>query len=131
MTASRRKGTAWEAAVVTHLRASGAPYAERRAPGGSKDRGDIAGIPGVVLECKSANRVELAAWVDEVEAERKNDGADVGAVWIKRRGKSSPSNGFVIMTGEQLLRLLTAAGYLPLNRAERTGEFPKITEETS
>ena len=112
MTASKRKGTAWETTVVEHLRTRGVPHAERRALGGSKDRGDIAGIPGVVLELKSAARHELAAWVDEAEAERVNDRADVAAVWVKRRGKSSPAAGFVILTGDGLLRLLTAAGYI-------------------
>jgi hypothetical protein len=78
---------------------------------GAKDRGDIAGIPGVAIECKSAARVELAAWLDEAEVERANDGADVGVVWIKRRGRTSPGAGFVIMSGDQFLRLLADARY--------------------
>jgi len=112
MTASKRKGTGWESAVVSYLRDNGVPHAERRALAGNKDRGDIAGIPGVAVECKSAARVELAAWVDEAEAERVNDRADLGVVWIKRRGKASPGAGFVIMTGDTLLQLLAAAGYI-------------------
>jgi hypothetical protein len=112
MSASKRKGTAWESQVVEHLRTHGAPYAERRALCGAQDRGDIAGIPGIAIECKSAARHELAAWVDEAETERANDGADVAAVWIKRRGKTSPGAGFVILTGDGLLKLLAAAGYI-------------------
>lgn len=111
MSKSRSKGTAWETAVVTHLRTNGAPHAERRALGGRTDRGDIAGIPGVAIECKSAARVEMAAWVDEAQKEAANDGADLGLVWIKRRGKTSPGDGFVIMTGDALLHLLAVAGY--------------------
>jgi len=111
MTASRAKGTAWETTIVDYLRINGAPHAERRALNGAKDRGDIAGIPGVVIEAKSATRVELAAWLDEAEAERANDHADVGVVWIKRRGRTSPAAGFVVMSGAQLLRLLASAGY--------------------
>jgi hypothetical protein len=56
--------------------------------------------------------IELAAWLDEAETERVNDGADVGVLWIKRRGRSSPGDGFVIMSGDALLQLLSAAGYI-------------------
>jgi hypothetical protein len=121
MSASKRKGTAWESAVVQFLRENGVPNAERRALNGNKDRGDIAGIPGVAIECKSAARVEMAAWMDEAEAERVNDGADVGLVWIKRRGRTNPGAGFVILTGEGLLALLAAAGYIAPTAKEVTG----------
>jgi hypothetical protein len=124
MSRSRAKGTSWETAVVTHLRANGVPHAERRALAGKNDRGDIAGIPGVAIECKSAARIELAAWLDEAEVERANDGADVGVVWIKRRGKTSPGAGFVIMSGDQLLRLLAAAGYTARSHAQHPEEKP-------
>lgn len=112
MSTSKARGTAWETAVVAHLRANGVPHAERRALAGANDRGDIAGIPAIVVECKAAARLELAAWVDEAETERVNDRADVGAVWIKRRGRSSPGAGYVVLTGDALIRLLTAAGYI-------------------
>lgn len=112
MSKSRAKGTAWESTIVDYLRANGAPHAERRALAGAKDRGDIAGIPGVVIEAKSAAKIELAAWLDEAEAERVNDGADLAVVWIKRRGKTCAGDGYVTMTGATLIRLLRAAGYL-------------------
>ena len=113
MNASKVRGTAWESAIVAFLRMRGVPHAERRALGGTNDRGDIAGIPDVVIEAKSAARVELAAWVDEAEVERVNDNASVSAVWFKRRGKISPGAGFVLMTGDQFVDLLKAAGYIP------------------
>ena len=112
MSASRRKGTAWETAVVKYLQENGAPHAERRALAGGKDRGDIAGIPGVVIECKNEKIISLATYVDETEAERRNAGARIGLAWIKRRGKSSPGDGYVLMTGDMLIRLLADAGYL-------------------
>lgn len=118
MTASRRKGTSWETAIVTYLRGNGAPHAERRALGGAKDRGDIAGIPGVVIEAKSAARVELGVWTAEAETERRNDGANLAAVWIKKRGKSSPADGYVVLTGEALVHLLAAAGYVKPNNQD-------------
>lgn len=112
MSRSRTKGTAWESALVDYLRANGAPHAERRALNGAKDRGDIAGVPGVVIEAKSAAKVELGVWVDEAETERVNDGAEVGAVWFKRRGYTSPARAYVAMDGETFVHLLAAAGYL-------------------
>lgn len=119
MSASKDKGTKWESAIVEFLRTSGAPHAERRALSGTQDRGDIAGLPGVVIEAKNAARVELAAWLDEAETERANDRADLAVVWFKRRGKTSPGAGFVAMDGHTLIHLLTAAGYLP------RGEVPR------
>lgn len=118
MSASRRKGTTWESAIVAFLRDNGVPHAERRALCGNKDRGDIAGIPGVAIEAKSAAKVELAAWVDEAEKERVNDNAEVGLVWIKRRGRTCPGSGFVILTGDQLVKLLAAAGYIAFETTE-------------
>ena len=56
----RAKGTAWESALVKWLRANGFPHAERRALHGAHDKGDITGIPGLVIEAKHAARVELA-----------------------------------------------------------------------
>jgi hypothetical protein len=113
MNRPKRKGTAWESAIVAYLRGRGAPHAERRALSGAGDRGDIAGLPGVVVEAKSCARLELAAWVDEVRAEVANDGAAVGVVWVRRRGKTSPADGYVVITGEGFVELLAEAGYIP------------------
>jgi hypothetical protein len=121
MSRSRAKGTAWESAIVHHLRTHGAPHAERRALNGAKDRGDIAGLPSVVIEAKSAAKVELAQWLDEAEQERANDQAAVGVVWFKRRGKTDPGAGYVLMTGDTLVRLLAEAGYIaPTDTQETT-----------
>lgn len=113
MSAARAKGTAWETAVVTYLRGRGWPYAERRTMGGSNDRGDIAGIVGVIVECKSAKRVELGAWLDEAirEANVPDHPPCLPAVWFHRRGKGSPADGFVLLDGHTFTKLLTEAGY--------------------
>ena len=113
MNPSKRKGTGWESVIVDHLRAEGWPHVERRSLNGSKDRGDIAGIPGVVIEAKNCRTVELAEWVDEVEQERFSDNADIGVVWMKRRGRATAAYGYVVMTGAQFTRLLREAGYHP------------------
>lgn len=106
-------GTRWETAVVEYLREHGAVNAERRALTGKVDRGDIAGTPGVVHECKAVAAINLAAFADETEIERVNDNADIGLCWIKRKGKGSPANAYVMMSGRDAIKLLVAAGYFP------------------
>ena len=123
MSASKRKGTAAETAIVTYLRTMGFTHVERRALNGTQDRGDIAGIPGVVIEAKNCARQELAAWVQEAELERDNDNASLGAVWHKRRGKGHPADWFVTMSGQQFVTLLRE--YLempPLAVEDQAGE---------
>lgn len=111
---SKVKGTAWETAIVRTLLAAGVPYAERRPTNGKNDRGDISGIPGVVIEAKCEHAIRLAGWLAEAETERVHAGATVGLVWHKRTGKASPLDGYITMTPAVLLHLLRAAGYIPL-----------------
>lgn len=113
----KAKGSAWERAIVDHLRATGWPHAERRLAGAAKDRGDIAGVVGVVIEAKNTARAELAAWLEEAELERANDGAWLGVVWHKRRGRAAAADGYVTMTGRQFTELLAMAmGLTPWER---------------
>lgn len=106
---NKAKGSAWEHAIVEHLRNAGWPYAERRIAGAAKDRGDIAGVVGVVIEAKNTASRNLAGWIEETELERVNDGAWLGVVWHKRTGKSSAADGYVTMTGAQFTALLARA----------------------
>ena len=110
MSAAKQKGTRFESAIVAYLRANGWPYAERRAPSGVADKGDIAGVIGVVIEAKDRSRMELAAWVDEATEEANNARAHHGVVWHKRRGKASAGDAYVTMTGATYLALLRATG---------------------
>lgn len=111
MNASKIKGTKWESEIVRYLIASGWPHVERRTLNGAQDRGDIAGIPGVVIEAKNENRMSLSSWVDEAEEEGLNARADVTAVWAHRKGRGSAGQGYVITTGEQFVELLKMAGF--------------------
>jgi DNA topoisomerase IB len=106
---NKAKGSAWERAIVDHLKAAGWPYAERRLAGSTKDRGDIAGVVGVVIEAKNTATRKLAEWVDEADLERTNDGAWLGVVWHKRTGKTAAADGYVTMTGAQFTALLARA----------------------
>jgi hypothetical protein len=97
MSAAKQKGTRFETAVVDWLKAAGFPWVERRALNGSRDRGDISGIPGVVLELKNQQRITLAEWVDEAQHEANNAGAPIWAVIAKRKGKGNPGDAYVVM----------------------------------
>lgn len=111
MSRSKQKGTKFETAIVGYVAEHGFPHAERRALSGTQDRGDLAGIPGWVIEAKNCATATLAAWVDEMLAEVANDGAAYGAVWHHRRGKASPADAYVTMTGAMFVRLIRQAGY--------------------
>jgi hypothetical protein len=115
MSTPRRKGTAAESTLVRLLRALHWPHAERRALNGSKDRGDVAGVPGVVFEVKSGARLELPAWLRETEAERVNDRADYGVLVVKLKGygDARAHEWPAVLPVGALLELLAAAGYAP------------------
>lgn len=111
MSAAKQKGTTAETAVVSHLKAKGFQYVERRTLNGQFDRGDIAGIPGIVIEVKNHREMDLAGWLKEAEREKANDHADHGVVWHKKRGTTNAGEWYVTMTGESFAELLKAAGY--------------------
>jgi hypothetical protein len=104
----RARGTAWESAICRFL-APVFPSVERRALNGSKDRGDIAGLPQLVVEAKHVARLDLSGWLDEAETERDNDGARYGVVWLKRRGFTDPGRAYVLMSGDDFRRLYADA----------------------
>jgi hypothetical protein len=106
LSAGKRKGTPFETGIVKVLNDNGYTNAERRALAGAKDKGDIAGISGVVIEAKNQNRITLAEWWTETEAEIKNANAEYGVCWFKRKGKSSPADGYVLMDGNMFLKIL-------------------------
>lgn len=87
MSKARAKGTAAEREVVNYLK-HWWPAAERRALSGNKDKGDVAGIPGVVVEVKAAARLELAKWQRETLQEMENADADYGMLVVKRPHKN-------------------------------------------
>jgi hypothetical protein len=109
MSRSKAKGASWESRIVAALRDAGFVHAERRTLNGSRDLGDITGIPGLVIEAKNCAKTELATWIDETERERDNAGAEFGVVWHHRRGRAAAEDGFVTMSGSTFLALLHAA----------------------
>lgn len=108
---AKQAGTRWESAIVDYLASRGWRHAERRAKTGALDKGDITGVPGVVIEAKDVAKITLAEFLREAQVEAENAGALVGAAWIKRRGKASPGDAYVVMDGETFTHLLREAGY--------------------
>lgn len=106
MNPSKRKGTAFETDVVRYLRENGFPYAERRALRGTADAGDVAGVPGWVLEVKNHRALDLGPWLTEAHAEAANDGARRFAVIHKRR-QHSTAEAFVTLPLRLFAELLT------------------------
>lgn len=111
MNRSKQKGTAAETAVVNFYRSKYWPNAERRTLSGANDRGDVAGVIGIVTEVKDCKEMNLSGWLKEAERERLNDNADYGVVWHKKRGTTDPGQWYVTMTGDQFAELIKAAGY--------------------
>ena len=90
MSRAKQKGTNAESAVVSYLQ-SRYPFAqiERRALQGSKDRGDITGLPGIVIEVKADKSYRINEWLKETEQERLNDNAKLGILVVKPKGIGS------------------------------------------
>lgn len=111
MSKSKQKGTAAETAVVNYLKSKGRKHVERRSLSGSSDRGDIAGLPGVVIEVKNHARMELSQWVSELEVEMANDKADTGVVIHKKKGTTDVGQWYATMPVEVWYELAKEAGY--------------------
>lgn len=115
MNRSKAKGTKFESAIVATLNAAGLRHVERRTLAGVNDKGDIAGLPGIVVEAKAVADYDLPGWLREAAVERENAGAWLGVVWMKLRGRTDPAECAVIMRGDQfvtLLQVLEKAGVL-------------------
>lgn len=110
---SKVKGTTWESAIVAALVEQGYVHAERRALQGAADKGDIAGIPGVVIEAKNVATITVGAFLKEAETEKANAKADIGVAWVKLRGKAGALDGAILMTPAQFLDILARLGYRP------------------
>lgn len=105
MSTARRKGTAWESRLVTYFREHGFPHADRHPLRGTKDVGDISGIPLVVIEAKNQKEVTLAKWVDEARLEKQRAGAQVAAVVFPRRNCVT-GRAYVLLELETFVELI-------------------------
>lgn len=107
MSRSKRKGTSAESALVNYLK----PFfsaVERRALSGSKDRGDIAGIPDTVIEVKSQKSYKIHEWLKETQIELENDQARFGFLVIKPNGigLENVKNWWAVVPVSQMVDLI-------------------------
>lgn len=111
----RALGTAAEVAVVEWLCSNGHPYAERRSLSGLNDRGDVTGIPGIVIEVKVAGKqgLKLGPWMRETENERVNANAVYGILVAKptRLGPKRTGKWLAAMYHEQWNDLVRDGGW--------------------
>ena len=115
--ASKVKGTAWESAVAKFLRLNGFRAADRRAPTGNRDRGDITGVSGWLISCKNVHRFLISEFIEEARQQAKNqdefeqvDGANTPVVFLKRVGYSDPGRSFAILEIRDFVDLIKRAG---------------------
>lgn len=111
----KQKGTRFETAVVELLKEL-FPFVERRAPSGSYDRGDIAGIEGFAIECKNHTAMDLSSWMNEARAESLFAKEPFAAVVHSRRGKSTAQS---YVTMELCDWAVLVQGWVKGQRAER------------
>ncbi len=57
------------------------------------DLGDVAGVPGVVVECKAQGKYELHQWILQARRAAKAAGASLALVAVKKQGKRNPADG--------------------------------------
>jgi hypothetical protein len=110
MSSPRKIGTAWESAVVSHLQYHGFVTAERRALHGSKDIGDLTGLPGFLIGCKNERTIRLSTYMDELQVQKGNlvrGGGVVPLEVVKRRGQG-PGRAYVVIELNEFLPVLRA-----------------------
>lgn len=111
---SKAKGRSWENEICEWLDPQIRQEPERRRLSGVNDRGDIAGIPKLVIEAKNAREYKLPDWLRQAVTEAVNAKADFGVVWMRLMGKPRADQGVILMRPEDFLKLLAAAGYVDL-----------------
>ncbi|GAA4391655.1 hypothetical protein [Tsukamurella soli] len=113
-TSAKAAGTRFESLIAQTLDTYLAGNIERRARTGAQDKGDISGVllkgtRRVVVECKDVAKMNISGWLREAQAERENDGAEIGVVVAKKRGTSDPLQQYVHMTLADFIDLVALA----------------------
>ncbi|WDS51680.1 holliday junction resolvase [Microbacterium phage Barnstormer] len=111
--AAKRKGTAYESAIVKELNAGGIP-ARRVAQTGALDLGDIHGIDPFVGQCKAYRDLASALrdGVAGANVQAMRAGRPYGVAFIKRPGKPI-ADGYAVMDVATFTRLLSSIQALP------------------
>jgi hypothetical protein len=89
--------------VRDYLKAHGHPRVERLALGGTRDKGDLTGIPGWLPECKSLTRLDLGEALATTERKAARFGLE--PVVIFRRHRHPVGRAYVVMPLETWARV--------------------------
>jgi hypothetical protein len=100
--------------TAQYLIANGFPHMERRRLQGAKDKGDLAGSPGLMWEVKylgRKSRPRMAGWMHEVDEQTVNANADYGILVVKPPGFGPKQSGkfWAIMRWESFGKLFNDA----------------------
>ena len=108
---NKRRGDTYERTVISALHVLGWPYAERTRAGYERDRGDVAGMPGLVVQCKNVKTPRWVEWLTDLADQVRNARADHGVLFFKRPGNTDPRYDLAVMYVEDWARLTRKAGY--------------------
>jgi hypothetical protein len=105
---AKQKGTLAETALAEYLKQTW-PAVERRALNGANDKGDIAGVPGFVVEVKNHRTYRIAEWLKETEEERLNAGEPNSFLVVKpnRVGTSKVGSWWAVLEVDQIVSLIS------------------------
>ena len=102
--ASRRKGSRAEVAVVHALRRAGwSADTSRNVLEGRRTGDDIVWDGPASIEVKDHAKMDLAGWLRQAQ---ENAGDDPAVVWHKKRGTADAEGWYVTMSGEDFLALI-------------------------
>lgn len=100
----RSRGTAFESTCRDYLQ-RWFPHCERAPLWGAKDKGDLLGIPGFVIQCRNTKTIDLAGAIDDARAQADNNGRGLPVAIIKRRRKNV-GQSYVVMELADWARLI-------------------------
>jgi hypothetical protein len=113
VTASKRKGSAWEVQLRDHLATALGRPVHRLALSGTRDIGDLT-IEGVdmTIEAKACKTLDLGGWMNELATEQAHRRSRWGALIVKRRNHGT-GRAYVVMEVDQFADLVDAAHWRP------------------
>ena len=101
--ASRNRGRRWQTACRQWWAES---HTVVETGGSGLDSGDllVLGTPNIAVEVKDQARLDLSGWLDQ--AVRQAPAGSVPVVQVKRRGRGSAGEAYVVLRAEDFRRLL-------------------------
>ena len=110
MSKERAEGTEWENRVMGHLTPDFPGV--HRLPF-SSPHGDLGGVlPGLVIECKSWRRIDLAVWIKQAKASAARIGESAIAAVVAKRINHKVGRAYVIMELDDWMTLIRQLSHM-------------------